>query len=170
MTPDDISTLLRLKRHEHPPDGYEDRFLAEFQQRQRAELLKRSSLSLLWERFNTYLGEVSGQKWLYLPASAAVVALALFLLNVLADPSVPSIPTMAQVPPVSLDGIYPTPGLSNLWSGRGEERAMRVSFPALQLKQEPFLGESLYRYDLRMISPEADGRPQDSLDGNALLR
>lgn len=45
-----ISKLLRLKRYEQPPEGYFDRFLEDFQDRQRSELLRRPVLSILWER------------------------------------------------------------------------------------------------------------------------
>jgi len=46
MTPEEnISKLLRLKRYEQPPPGYFEDFLAEFQDRQRAELIRRP----LWE-------------------------------------------------------------------------------------------------------------------------
>jgi len=52
MEPDEqISRLLRLKRHEQPPPGYFEDFLAEFQSRQRAELLKRPVWAILWDRF-----------------------------------------------------------------------------------------------------------------------
>lgn len=51
---DDIQTLIRLKRYEMPPDGFVDEFMTSFHERQRAELLKRSATSLVWERLLTY--------------------------------------------------------------------------------------------------------------------
>jgi len=45
-----LCTLLRLKRLEQPPPGYYEAFLKEFQQRQRAELLRRPLWSILLER------------------------------------------------------------------------------------------------------------------------
>ncbi len=46
----DISKLLRLKRNEEPPPEYFDKFLRDFRRRQRAELIQRSTLEILWER------------------------------------------------------------------------------------------------------------------------
>ncbi|MBE2179130.1 MAG: hypothetical protein IAE97_01475 [Chthoniobacterales bacterium] len=46
----EIHKLLRLKRHEHPTPDYFERFLDEFRERQRAELLQQPTLTLLWER------------------------------------------------------------------------------------------------------------------------
>ena len=50
-----LQNLLRLKRHEQPPEGFAEEFLEKFQRRQRTELVRRSALSILWER---------GQAWL----------------------------------------------------------------------------------------------------------
>lgn len=47
---EDIQKLLRLKRYEQPPPGYFDRFLTEFQARQREELLRRPLWVIAWER------------------------------------------------------------------------------------------------------------------------
>ena len=49
MNPD-VHRLLRLKRYEHPTPDYFERFLDEFQERQRAELLRQPTWKLLWER------------------------------------------------------------------------------------------------------------------------
>ncbi len=64
ITPEDqIQQLISLKRYETPRDGYFDDFLEEFQQRQRQELLKKSSLSLLSERIGTWFRELGSIKW-----------------------------------------------------------------------------------------------------------
>jgi hypothetical protein len=60
---DRIQKLISLKRYETPPDGYFEDFLEEFQQRQRQELLKKSSLSLLSERVGTWFRELGSIKW-----------------------------------------------------------------------------------------------------------
>jgi hypothetical protein len=60
---DKIQKLISLKRYETPPDGYFEDFLEEFQQRQRQELLKKSSLSLLSERVGTWFRELGSIKW-----------------------------------------------------------------------------------------------------------
>ena len=56
MSPEQkLQGLLRLKKHESPPPGYFDKFLTDFQQRQRRELMDRGSLSLMWERVSTWI-------------------------------------------------------------------------------------------------------------------
>jgi len=48
-----ITKLLRLKRYEHPPEEYFQDFLAEFQVRQRAEVIHRPFLKIAWDRFSS---------------------------------------------------------------------------------------------------------------------
>jgi len=71
---DQIQKLMSLKRYETPSDGYFEDFLEEFQQRQRQELLKKSSLSLLSERVGTWFRELGSIKWVA-GAGAAYAAL-----------------------------------------------------------------------------------------------
>ena len=47
---EDAQRLIRLKRYESPGDEYFRNFLESFKDRQRAELLRRSSRSILAER------------------------------------------------------------------------------------------------------------------------
>lgn len=54
---EEIRKLLRLKRYEQPPPGYFDRFLHEFQSRQRAELLQRPAWKIAWDRFHSFFFE-----------------------------------------------------------------------------------------------------------------
>jgi len=48
-----ISKLLRLKRYEQPPEDYFEDFLAEFQLRQRAEVIHRPFLKVAWDRLRS---------------------------------------------------------------------------------------------------------------------
>lgn len=90
--PDRIQKLVRLKRHETPPEGYFDGFLRDFHQRQRAELLKRSSLRLFFERLRTYFEHPGGEKWAYAPVMA-IFSLAIFTLVAAAsEPEAPAMP------------------------------------------------------------------------------
>lgn len=50
-----ISKLLRLKRYEQPPPEYFENFLAEFQLRQRAEVIHRPFWKIAWDRLTPYL-------------------------------------------------------------------------------------------------------------------
>ena len=50
MDNDNISKLLRLKRYEQPPEDYFENFLAEFQLRQRAEVIHRPFFRIAWDR------------------------------------------------------------------------------------------------------------------------
>lgn len=74
MTEEQLSALLRLKRHETPPPGYFDRLLADVHRRQRAELLQRPLWRIALERFQTFFGEHSMGPLSYAGAVASVVA------------------------------------------------------------------------------------------------
>jgi len=87
---DKIGALIGLKRHEQPPPEYFDDFLREFQERRRAELLERSSFSLMLDRVSLWLREVGNVRWAY----AAGVAYALLLLGLFFWPH--GDPTMNQ--------------------------------------------------------------------------
>ena len=56
--------LIRLKRYEQPQRGYHDDFLNEFRERQRAELLRRSSMQLFLERLATFTSDMGKSRWL----------------------------------------------------------------------------------------------------------
>lgn len=58
-----IQSLVKLKSYEQPSDGYFEEFLEEFQSRQRQELLRKSSVSLLMERAGTWFRELGSIKW-----------------------------------------------------------------------------------------------------------
>lgn len=72
---DHIQKLIRLKRHERPPEGFVEDFLVSFQERQRSEMLRGSARGLLWERVTTYFSEILNPKWVWAGATAAAVVL-----------------------------------------------------------------------------------------------
>jgi len=78
-----ISKIVSLKRYEIPRDGYFEDFLTEFQERQRGELLQKSSVSLFFERVSTWLREMSSLKWV----AGAGVAYAALMLGILLWPA-----------------------------------------------------------------------------------
>lgn len=72
---DKIQKLIRLKQYESPGEEFVDDFIAKFRERQRAEMLKQSALSLFWEQVKMHFSEAPGQKWA-LAAAAIMVLLA----------------------------------------------------------------------------------------------
>lgn len=58
-----IRQLIRLKRHEAPPKDFVDRFMENFQYRQRSELLRQSAHGLLWERLRMFVDELMVPRW-----------------------------------------------------------------------------------------------------------
>jgi hypothetical protein len=73
---DDIHKLLQLKKHEQPPPGYFDNFLAEFHRRQRAEMLQRSVWQLAWDRVQAFFETDRTGAFGYVAATATVLVLA----------------------------------------------------------------------------------------------
>ena len=78
---ENIQKLIRLKRFENPGDGFTEEFLREFHQRQRAEMLKQSSINLLAERVQTWWTHLTVPKWSLATAMAAMCAGSFFLLG-----------------------------------------------------------------------------------------
>ena len=68
-----IHKVIRLKRYEQPPEGYFEDFLREFHRRQRAELLKPSISTLIWERLFSLIPEVRVPAFAYAGATAVAV-------------------------------------------------------------------------------------------------
>jgi hypothetical protein len=73
---DEISKLLRLKRFEQPPPEYFERFLEEFKDRQRAQLLREPAWRIGWDRIVAFIGEQMPARIGYGLASTAVLAAA----------------------------------------------------------------------------------------------
>lgn len=73
---DDLHTLLRLKKHEQPPPAYFENFLAEFQRRQRVDLMRRSVWQLGWDRVQAFFETDRRGAFGYAMATAAVLIVA----------------------------------------------------------------------------------------------
>lgn len=133
---DKIQKLIRLKQYESPGEEFVDDFISKFRERQRAEMLKQSALSLFWEQVKMHFSEAPGQKWALAAAIIAVVASAVWLVfpkaqsnpggrfanaNAYAGPpmvySLANDPTGKTTPAFSVEGIRimadvePDPGL-----------------------------------------------------------
>lgn len=76
----DVHKLLRLKRYEMPSSDYFERFLDEFHRRQRAELISRPTLSLLFERVMNAFPDFHVPRLAYAGVAAAAVLLSAVIL------------------------------------------------------------------------------------------
>ena len=72
----DISKLIELKKYEQPEEGFFEDFLADFQARQRQEMVKISARALLVERVSAFFKERSLMQW---GAAAAISCAAVIL-------------------------------------------------------------------------------------------
>lgn len=78
----DLHKLLQLKRYEHPSPDFFERFLDEFHERQRAEVLRQSSLGLVWERVCNLFADFRVPRLAYASVAAAAVVLSAAILLV----------------------------------------------------------------------------------------
>jgi len=77
---ENLERMLRLKRYEKPPEGFYEEFFAEFQSRQRSEMLRQSAHGLLFERISTWMWGMGNRRWLYAGGVAyATVMIVVFL-------------------------------------------------------------------------------------------
>jgi hypothetical protein len=116
MTEDQLSALLRLKRHEQPPPGYFDRLLTDIQRRQRVELLHCPLWKIALERVQTFFGEHSMGNLSYAGAMGAVIVCGAGLIGLLTPQSEPrrsngpilaevSLPVAAEQPAENTDRV-----------------------------------------------------------------
>jgi len=73
--------VIRLKRYEHPPQGYHEDFLKEFHHRQRAELLRPSLSRLLMERLSLLMSDFRVPVMAYAGAAAVAVVAGVIILR-----------------------------------------------------------------------------------------
>lgn len=76
----DIHKLLRLKRFEHPSSDYFERFLDEFHERQRADLLRQSVFTLMRERLAGLFSDFYVPRLAYAGVAVAAVVLSAAIL------------------------------------------------------------------------------------------
>ncbi len=136
-----LHKLLQIKRYEHPSADYFERFLDEFHERQRAELLRRSTRSLVWERIHDFIADLQVPRLAYAGvAAAAVIVSAVILFTQQGETS--SSPSLAFAGPVPKINVMP--------SGQGDVRmpvAGRSDFPPhYVLEARPVSYESPYSF------------------------
>jgi hypothetical protein len=95
----DIRNLLRLKRFEQPPPDYFDRFLREFQHRQRAELLREPVWKIALHRVQAFFSELAVPQFGYAAATTAVLLMAGMLsMKIISGAGAHSTVAIAQAP------------------------------------------------------------------------
>jgi hypothetical protein len=137
----DIHKLLRLKRYEHPTPDYFERFLDQFHERQRAELLRQPTWSLLWERMTDAFTGFHVPRLAYAGVAAAAVVLSAFILVSQEDAG-------STGPTFALND--PRPTINVLPPGNGDVRlpvSSRSEFPPhYVLEARPVSYESPYSF------------------------
>ncbi len=130
-----LQELLKLKRHEQPPEGFHDAFLRDFQQRQRSELMRRSSFELFWDRFEALLGGGTQSRYALAGGVTALVIIAGVFANNLGQKDPSSLTQQPQHTPAN-----------------GAPIAQPVSYPG---DSKPFTGQArpqMQKVDLRDTS------------------
>ena len=137
----EIHKLLRLKRYEHPTPDYFERFLDQFHERQRAELLRQPAWSLLWERVSDAFADFAVPRLAYAGVAAAAVVLSAVILITQRDAG-PAAPSFAL--------NDPRPSVHVLPPGNGDIRlpvSSRSEFPPhYVLEARPVSYESPYSF------------------------
>lgn len=98
MTDEQLSALLRIKRHEQPPADYFDHLLRDIHRRQRADLLRRPLWKIALERGQTFFGRHSMGNLSYAGAMAAVFVTGVATIGLIAPGEKGGRGTIAQGP------------------------------------------------------------------------
>ncbi|TAE76640.1 MAG: hypothetical protein EAZ65_06100 [Verrucomicrobia bacterium] len=80
-TVEQLETLLALKRHERPEEGYFDDFLREFHQRRREEELMKSGFVGRWRQLCQWFSDQGAARWAYGAGLAYAAVMISFLLT-----------------------------------------------------------------------------------------
>jgi hypothetical protein len=107
---EDIGSLLALKRHERPEEGYFDDFLREFHQRRREEEALKVGPSGWLRRASAWFSNLGASRWAYGAGLAYATVMALFLLapdstQVQPAPSVPVNYKVAPAEPAAVEQL-----------------------------------------------------------------
>ena len=136
-----IQALLRLKRFEQPPPGYFEDFLANFQRRQRSELLREPAWKIAFDRVAAFFSESSGPVYRYAAGTLCVLAAGVTLLNLSQEPAGTSLHASTAV------NVSATP------SSQSSARLIAASSPVTDALQSPEFLKS------RVASQALDANP-----------
>lgn len=120
---DNIQRLMRLKRFEQPGEGFDnftEDFLQQFHHRQRADMLRKSSLVLMWERTTTWWNHLLAPKWALAAAAVAVCAVGAWLIS--GEKTTPAVTNVPAIPVVNEKPFIPKMDLSDLPMANMAER------------------------------------------------
>lgn len=142
----DIQKLLRLKRFEQPPPQYFEKFLEEFQRRQRSELLRQPLWQIACDRFQAFFSEHSLPRFAYAGAMAAVLILAVITsVNILApvpaglvaQSDTPSRPVSSVQTPFGLDSRVRMPALADFSNQKARMATVSTAQPHYVIDARP---------------------------------
>lgn len=154
MTEEQLSALLRLKRHEQPPAGYFDQLLRDIHRRQRSELLHRPLWKIAAERVQTFFGEHSMGHVSYAGALAMVLIGGIAAIGLIIPGGKIESPstTLAVVPKVSRPAAP-----EKLFTIQPSAPAPRLGPPSIATLQPgtaPVVRQPRYVMDARPVSYE----------------
>ena len=106
-TVEQIGSLLALKRHERPEEGYWQDFLCEFHQTQREQAVKKTGLMSFIGRVSACFSDLGPSKWAYSAGLAyAAITVAFFLAPRSVDvEKTPAAPVNYQVVPAPAPAV-----------------------------------------------------------------
>jgi hypothetical protein len=173
---ENIQKLIRLKRFENPGEGFTEEFLREFHQRQRAEMLRKSSVELLGERVLTWWNHLTVPKWTLATAAACVCLGGVWLFGsgqptpqvTTAPPAVvPVVPEKPFIPKLDLSDL-PMANVAGRNDSKLEESLLRKHLevrPTLESKVQalPATGTGLQAPTLHNTAPAILEGTQDKL-------
>lgn len=126
---ENIQRLIRLKRFEQPEEGFTENFLQKFHQRQREEMLRKSSVELLMERITTWWEHLLVPKWSLALVAVPVCVLSFWLIS---QPATKTGAELTVTPPAIPEKPFvPKMDLSDLPMARMAEQKDAAKAPAL---------------------------------------
>lgn len=112
----ELQTLLRLKKYEQPPQGFEsysERFLKEFHRRQRWEQSQKTGIAPLWEKASDWLDNFTVPKYAYATALAVFGFVAFGINGFQPEQTVTSISQVRPISSVALTSPRPALALNS---------------------------------------------------------